>query len=86
MLAAFEGNGKSAEELGKELGDAGVGLGKLKEMVGEAVSEGLRETRGRFERVMAEEGYLDEVAKRGAKKARESAEETMIHVREAVGL
>lgn len=72
--------------MGKELESKGTGLGKLKDMVGEAVAEGLKETRERFERFMGEEGYLDEVARRGAGRARESAEETMVLVREAVGL
>lgn len=64
-----------------------MGLGKFKREVAEAVIEGLGGVRGEWERVMNEgEGFMDEVAKRGARRARESAEETMVGVRKAVGL
>lgn len=63
-----------------------MGLGAFKTLVAESVSEGLKGVRERFEEVMGEEGYLDEVARKGAVKARESAEETMQIVRGAVGL
>lgn len=65
-----------------------MGLGAFKKLVAGEVSEGLRQVRERFERIMNEGdgGYVDEVARRGAVKARESAEETMVLVREAVGL
>jgi len=48
----------------------------------------LEPVRKRFEEVMRKGGgkYLDEVERMGARKARESAEETMSVVREAVGL
>lgn len=63
-----------------------MGLGVFKKLVGEAVGEGLSGVRERFERIVGEEGYVEEVARRGAVRARESAEETMVLVREAVGL
>ncbi|KAE8451829.1 hypothetical protein EG329_002669 [Mollisiaceae sp. DMI_Dod_QoI] len=86
LLSAFHPNGKSAEELGNELENSGMGLGAFKTLVADSVSEGLKGVRERFEEVMGEEGYLDEVARKGAVKARESAEETMQIVRGAVGL
>lgn len=86
LLAAFEGSGKSAEELGEELERSGMGLGAFKGLVTDAVSEGLKGVRGEFERIVKDEGYLKEVARRGAERARESAEETMKVVRGAVGL
>lgn len=69
-----------------ELERSGMGLGAFKSLVAEAVSEGLKGVRERFERVMGDEGYLEGVAERGAVRARESAEETMKIVRKAVGL
>ncbi|CZR59305.1 related to mitochondrial tryptophanyl-tRNA synthetase [Phialocephala subalpina] len=86
LLSAFDSTGKSAEELGMELERSGMGLGAFKSLVAEAVSEGLKGVRERFERVMGDEGYLEGVAERGAVRARESAGETMKIVRKAVGL
>jgi tryptophanyl-tRNA synthetase len=86
LLSAFNGTGKSAEELGGELERSGMGLGTFKGLVADAVSEGLKEVRGEFEKIVSDEAYLEEVAKRGAERARESAEETMRIVRGAVGL
>ncbi|KAK0099675.1 Tryptophan--tRNA ligase, mitochondrial [Cadophora gregata] len=86
LLSSFDEHGRSPQELGEKFEKEGMGLGVFKKMVGEAVGEGLSGVRGRFEEVMREEGYVEEVAMRGAKRARESAEETMVLVREAVGL
>ncbi|KAI5803228.1 hypothetical protein EDC01DRAFT_646367 [Geopyxis carbonaria] len=58
----------------------------LKETVSEAVIEHLKPTRKEYERIIKDVGYLEQVAKEGARKASESAEETMIKVRLAVGL
>jgi len=60
---------------------------QLKERVAECVVEGLKPVRERYARIMAEgEGYLEQMAEEGARKARESAEETMVRVRRAIGL
>lgn len=65
-----------------------LGLGSFKKLVAETISSNLEPVRKRFEEVMrkGEGKYLDEVERMGARKARESAEETMSVVREAVGL
>jgi len=65
-----------------------MGLKDFKGLVADTLARELSGIRERFERVMGEdEGrYLDEVERRGARRARESAEETMAVVREAVGL
>ena len=67
---------------------SGLGLGSFKKLVAETISSNLEPVRKRFEEVMRKGGgkYLDEVERMGARKARESAEETMSVVREAVGL
>ncbi|KAH9221881.1 hypothetical protein DL95DRAFT_381661 [Leptodontidium sp. 2 PMI_412] len=86
LLSSFDEHGRSAQELGEKLEKEGMGLGAFKKLVAGAVADGLKGVREEFERVLAEEGYVEEVARRGAVKARESAEETMVLVREAVGL
>ncbi len=63
-----------------------MGLGAFKKLVAGEVSHGLEGVRNEFTRVLGEDGYIEEVARRGAVRARESAEETMVLVREAVGL
>lgn len=86
MLSHFDEQGRSAEELGRV--HEGVGLKAFKTLLAETASERLQPVRRRFEEVMAvDDGrFLDDVAARGARAARESAEETMVLVREAVGL
>jgi tryptophanyl-tRNA synthetase len=86
LQAHFDPQGRSAEELGAM--QARLGLGALKTAVAEAIASGLRPVRERFGEVMREDGgrYVDEVERRGARRARESAEGTMDIVRRAVGL
>ena len=87
LLSNFDGEGRSAEELGEAYEGRGVGLRAFKELVAESISLGLEPVRRRYAEVLAEgEGFLDDVEERGAKVARENAEETMVKVREAVGL
>lgn len=60
---------------------------ELKMRVAECISEGLKPVREEYERIMKEgDGYLDKIAEKGAAKARESAEKTMVLVRKAMGL
>lgn len=84
LLSHFDPQNRSPTELGHEY--RSFGLGQFKKLVGEQIAESLEPVRTEFERVMKEPGYLDGVAERGAKKARENAEETMVIVREAMGL
>lgn len=64
----------------------GLGLGAFKKLVAETVSGELEGVRNEFGRVMSEEGYVEDVARRGAVKARVLADETMCIVRDAMGL
>ncbi|KAA8895905.1 hypothetical protein FN846DRAFT_784359 [Sphaerosporella brunnea] len=60
---------------------------ELKDKVAGIVIEGLRPIRDEYERISKEgDRYLEIVAEEGARKARESAEETMVLVRHAMGL
>ncbi|CAG8971927.1 hypothetical protein HYALB_00003262 [Hymenoscyphus albidus] len=76
---------RSAQQLAATI--EGQELKVLKARVMESVTEKLEGVRSRYEKVLEEEEgrYLDFVAREGARKARESAEETMVLVREAVG-
>ncbi|KAK4188695.1 hypothetical protein QBC35DRAFT_514615 [Podospora australis] len=89
ILAAFGGQQgkKTVEELGEEM--RGTGLKELKTKTAEAVTEGLREVREKYEGYMNSEKQgkmMEEIIQTGAKRARESAEETMREVRGVVGL
>lgn len=65
----------------------GMKLKDLKFLAAEKVVEELRPIREMYNDIMAmDKGYIDEVALEGAKKARQSARETMKMVREVVGL
>jgi len=54
--------------------------------VAESIADGLSPVRQRFAEIMKDEGYVEEVARKGGLKASESAEATMVKVREALSL
>ncbi|KAF5359979.1 hypothetical protein D9758_007597 [Tetrapyrgos nigripes] len=64
----------------------GKNHGALKTEVTEVVQEMLRGPREEYGRLKGDKGYLVEVAKEGAEKAREKSEATMKEVRERIGL
>jgi tryptophanyl-tRNA synthetase len=64
----------------------GKGHGALKDDVAEAIERMIEGPRLEFERIRGERGYLEEVARDGALRARERSEETMREVRARVGL
>lgn len=86
LLSYFDTQGRSPAEIGAVY--EGAKLGSFKKEVAEAISSSLLPIRNRWHQVMQEDSgaYVDHVERMGAKKARESAEETMALVREAVGL
>ncbi|KFY39403.1 hypothetical protein V494_04005 [Pseudogymnoascus sp. VKM F-4513 (FW-928)] len=85
LLSILDKQSRSPEELG--LLHAGLNLKNFKTLVADTVSESLDGIGARYDEVMSRDGgkYLDHVEKKGAEKARESAEETMALVREAIG-
>ena len=87
LLSHFEPQGRSAETLGNEM-YAGRSLKELKLLVADAISQKLQPICQKYHDIISEDGgrYLDEVQRKGAVKARESAEATMVLVREAVGI
>jgi len=64
----------------------GKGHGVLKGDVAEAVERMIKGPRKEFEMVRGERGYLEEVARAGALRARERSEVTMREVRARIGL
>ncbi|KAF8643563.1 hypothetical protein AX16_008951 [Volvariella volvacea WC 439] len=65
---------------------ANSGHGELKNDVADAVEELLKGPRAEFEKLKREFGYLEDVARKGAEKARERSEATMKEVRARIGL
>ncbi|KAG0131266.1 hypothetical protein HOY82DRAFT_519324 [Tuber indicum] len=74
------------DEVAKEVSN--LSLKAFKELVADAISEHLEPIRDEYEKIMAESNreVLRFVASEGERKARESAEETLAEVKEAVGL
>lgn len=64
----------------------GIGYGAFKQQLWEAYWEYFRPLRERREELEKDPGYIDEVLKAGAEKAREEAAKVMSRVRAAVGL
>jgi len=75
--------GKSYEEIEQEF--AGMGYGKFKPAVGDAVVETLRPIREEASRILTDKAYLESVYKAGAEKASYVANKTLRKVYKKVG-
>jgi tryptophanyl-tRNA synthetase len=85
MLSTFDMEGRSADELSVHFAD--LTPKQLKEIVADAIITGLQGVRSRYlELSSRDDAYLDSIEAEGARKARESAEETMNLVKTAIGL
>ncbi|KAF7561869.1 hypothetical protein G7046_g2240 [Stylonectria norvegica] len=85
ILSIFDAQGRSSEQLAQAYSD--ISPKQLKEMVTDAVISGLDGIRDRFfSLVNGDEAHLNKIAAEGARKAQESAQETMQIVKAAVGL
>jgi tryptophanyl-tRNA synthetase len=82
ILAAVQGI--TAEEVEASWG--GSGYGAFKQAVADAVVEYLRPVRERYEELRGDEAGLEQILDQGAEKARAIAAETMVDVREAMGV
>ncbi len=82
ILAAVQE--QTPEDIEQEF--AGSGYGDFKQAVAEAVTAYLQPTRERYGQLRADEGVLEEILADGAAKARAIAADTMIDVREAMGV
>jgi tryptophanyl-tRNA synthetase len=82
ILAAVRGS--SPEEV--EASFNGSGYGVFKQAVADAVVEYLAPVRERYQELRADEPGLERILEQGAEKARAIASETMVDVREAMGV
>ena len=85
LLSHFDKAGRTPSELASTF--TGIGLKDFKATVADAIIKNLSSIRTRFQEVLSEGGgkYLDQIADKGAEKARRNAEETMTLVRGSVG-
>jgi len=86
LLSYFDLRGRTPQELADL--HAGLDLRQFKLLVSESISDVLEPIRESYEQLLIEDGgrYLDDVESQGASRARDSASETMVLVREMVGL
>jgi tryptophanyl-tRNA synthetase len=82
ILAAVQGS--SPEEV--ETSFNGAGYGVFKQAVADAVVEYLAPVRERYQELRADEGELERILEAGAEKARAIASDTMVDVRQAMGV
>jgi tryptophanyl-tRNA synthetase len=82
ILAAVRGS--SQEEIEREFD--GSGYGALKQTVADAVIEYLGPVRERYQQLRADEGELERILELGAEKAHAIARETVLDVREVMGV
>ena len=80
ILAVF--TGETVEDLADQL--SGAGYGRFKETVAEAVAVGLAPVRRAY--LNLDDGEVEQIMTAGAGEARIRAEETMVEVRELIGL
>ena len=74
-----------AEELNRSKGGA-AGAGTIKAALSEEIIATLQPIQDRLQRLQADPEHLEEIGERGAAKARQIAESTMVQVRHLVGL
>ncbi|MFT4175122.1 MAG: tryptophan--tRNA ligase [Luteolibacter sp.] len=64
----------------------GIGYGDFKKRLADAYWDYFAPMRARREEIVADPGYVDEVLKRGAERAREESSKVLKRIRQAVGL
>ncbi|KAM3504088.1 hypothetical protein MY10362_003794 [Beauveria mimosiformis] len=82
ILSIFDSEGRTATQLAADF----ISPRELKAAVSEAVIKGMDGIGRRYNKLLEDPEFLDHVAAEGGKKARQSADETMHLVREAIGL
>ncbi|KAL7940899.1 hypothetical protein V8C42DRAFT_336166 [Trichoderma barbatum] len=84
IFSVFDTERRSPAQLAQDYADASPRI--FKEAVADALVTGLHGIRDRYLELSANDSYLDMIEQHGARKAQESAKETMDIVRAAVGL
>jgi tryptophanyl-tRNA synthetase len=79
-------NSPEADGIAEKCRSAQIGCVECKKMLAEAINSALAPFRERRAEIESRQGYLEEVILDGAKRAREIASQTMIEVREKMGL
>jgi len=86
LLSIHSGySGESVESIAQRFNKRERGIVEFKQELIEVVEEGLKGFRNEFDRIKNEQGWVEEMELKGARKAREMAEITMKEVRKAVG-
>jgi tryptophanyl-tRNA synthetase len=86
LLLLASCRGEDVESIAERYQSAGTGHGELKRDVAAAVEEMLKGPRELFERLRVERGYLGELEKKGAEKARVVSRAPVGEVRKVLGL
>ena len=86
LMSHFDGQKRAADILAQDC--SGMSMRLFKENVAMTISEGLSEIRAKYQRLIASDDshYLEDIGRKGAAQAQYKAQETMLQVREAVGL
>ncbi|KAL6695260.1 hypothetical protein J3F84DRAFT_394841 [Trichoderma pleuroticola] len=84
IFSVFDTEGRSPAQLAQAYADASPKI--FKEAVADALLTGLQGIRDRYLDLSANDSYLDKIEQHGARKAQQSAKETMDIVKTAVGL
>ncbi|KAM3487854.1 hypothetical protein MY3957_008864 [Beauveria namnaoensis] len=82
ILSIFDSEGRTAMQLAADF----ISPRELKAAVSEAVIRGMDGIGRRYKKLLEDPEFLDHVAAEGGKNARQSADETMHLVREAIGI
>lgn len=77
-------SGKSREEI--EASFAGKGYAEFKKELADLVIEGLKSLQDKYQKLVADPSYLDNVLKTGAQKAKEIADKKLTEAKQKVGL
>ena len=88
--AGVEAAGEEGRERGGEQAadhqSGGIGYGDFKKRLADAYWDHFTPMRARRDELAADPGYVDEVLRKGAERAREEAAKTLSRIRKAVGL
>jgi tryptophanyl-tRNA synthetase len=86
QLYSLVASDAEVEEMRERFKKGGTGYGDFKKQLFEKLWEYFAPMRKRREEILSDKSYIDEVLKRGAKRANEIADQVMARVRKAVGL
>ena len=64
----------------------GIAWGEAKKQLFELINDEIAPARARYDELMADPGYVEEVLQQGASRARQESVELITKVREAVGI